>query len=111
MLNAQTRSELETALSPNLSMTDRKKILETLLSFPDVFNDGLGHTSVLSHHINTGNFAPIRQYPRRLPYHYRDEVDKQVKDMLQQEIVQPSTSPWASPVVLVKKRMALTDFV
>ena len=111
VLNAQTRSELETALSPNLSTTDRKKIIETLLSFPDVFNDGLGHTSVLSHHINTGNFAPIRQYPRRLPYHFRDEVDKQVKDMLQQEIVQPSTSPWASPVVLVKKRMALTDFV
>ena len=68
-LDAQTRSGLETALSPYISTTDRKKILETLLSFPDVFNDGLGHTSVLSHHINSGNFAPIRQYPRRLPYH------------------------------------------
>ena len=104
VLDAQTRSELEAALSPNLSATDRQKLLNTLKSFPDVFNDGLGHTSVLSHHINTGNSAPIRQYPRRLPYHYRGEVDQQVKDMLQQGVVQPSTSPWASPVVLVKKK-------
>ena len=104
VLDAQTRSELETALSPNLSTTDRQKLLNTLIYFPDVFNDGVGHTSVLSHHINTGNSAPIRQHPRRLAYHYRGEVDQQVKDMLQQGVVQPSASPWASPVVLVKKK-------
>lgn len=56
------------------------------------------------HNIDTGDSPPIRQYPRRLPYHYRDEVDKQVKDMLSQRVIQPSISPWASPVVLVKKK-------
>ena len=91
-------------MSPSLSESNSRKIFDTLASFPDVFNEGLGHTSVLSHHINTGNSTPIRQYPRRLPFHYTGEVEKQVKDMLQQGVVQPSTSPWASPVVLVKKK-------
>ena len=64
VIKAQTRYELETAISPTISTTDREKVLDTFTSFPDVVNDGLGHTSVLSHHINTVNFAPIRQYPR-----------------------------------------------
>ena len=103
-LEAKTCSELKEALSPSLSESDSKQIFDILASFPDVFNEGLGHTSVLSHHINTGNSTPIRQYPRRLPFHFRGEIDKQVKDMLQQGVVRPSTSPWASPVVLVKKK-------
>ena len=81
-LEAKTCSELKEALSPSLSESDSKQIFDILASFPDVFNEGLGHTSVLSHHINTGNSTPIRQYPRRLPFHFRGEVDKQVKDML-----------------------------
>ena len=103
-LDMKTCSELKEALSPSLSESNSRKIFDTLASFPDVFHEGLGHTSVLSHHINTGNSTPIRQYPRRLPFHYTGEVEKQVKDMLQQGVVQPSTSPWTSPVVLVKKK-------
>ena len=99
-----TLSELHAAISPNLSKSEQKQILETLLSFPDVFNDGLGHTSVLSHSINTGDSLPIKQHPRRLPYHYRGEIHKQVNEMLERGVIQPSTSPWASPVVLVKKK-------
>ena len=34
----------------------------------------------------------------------RDVIQKQVKEMLDDDIVQPSNSPWASPVVLVKKK-------
>lgn len=79
-------------------------MLNTLLSFSDVFDNSLGHTSVALHNINTGDSLPIRQYPRRLPYHHRAEVEKQVKDMLSQGVIQPSTSPWSSPIVLVKKK-------
>ena len=75
-----------------------------MLSFPDVFNDGLGDTSVLPHGINTGDSLQIKQHPRRLPYHYRGEIHKQVNEMLEKGVIQPSTSPWASPVVLVKKK-------
>ena len=103
-ISKTTASELASAISPNLSELDREKLLQTLLSFPDVFQSSLGHTTVVEHRIDTGDSTPIRQYPRRLPHHYRAEVDRQVNEMLSQGVVQPSNSPWASPIVLVKKK-------
>ena len=96
--------ELEAAISASLSTTDKHMLLNTLLEFQDVCNDGLGHTTVVTHKIKNGESPPIRQYPRRLPYHFREEVDKQVNEMLSQDVIQPSTSPWSSPIVLVKTK-------
>ena len=107
-IQAQTLAELRSALSPTLSAVERNQVLDTLLSFPDVFNNELDYTSVLSHHIDTGDTTPIKQHPRRLPYHYRSEVKQQVADMLEKGIIQSSTSPWASPVAVAK--LALTSW-
>ena len=96
--------ELEKSLSPSLLPHERKALLQTLLQYSDVFDNTLGHTDVITHKIETGNAAPIRQYPRRLPYAYRHETSTQICDMLQQKVIQPSNSPWASPIVLVKKK-------
>ena len=104
LMSSQINSDLQTAISPRLSEGDKDKILQTLLEFSDVFHNSLGHTTVLEHHISTGNSPPIRQFPRQLPYHYRNEVSQQVQDMLLQGVIQPSTSPWASPLVLAKKK-------
>ena len=40
---------------------------------------------------------------RRLPFAVRKEVARQLENMQEQKIIQPSTSPWASPIVLVRK--------
>ena len=96
--------DLENALSPELSISERSEILATLMKFADVFQETLGHTDVISHKIDTGDAPPIRQYPRRLPYAFREEVKSQVTDMLQKGVIEPSSSPWASPIVLVKKK-------
>ena len=103
-ISPDTLAELHAAISPNLDSQEKAQLLQTLLSFSDVFSNSLGHTTVTAHKVDTGDAHPIRQYPRRLPYHYRDEVDKQVQEMLSQGVVEPSTSPWASPIVLVKKK-------
>ena len=39
-----------------------------------------------------------------MPYHHRVEVEKQVNDMLSQGVIQPSTSPLSSSIVLIKKK-------
>ncbi|KAF7255282.1 hypothetical protein EG68_07837 [Paragonimus skrjabini miyazakii] len=63
-----------------------------------------GRSSRIQHRINTGESVPLRQPPRRIPALYRDQVSKIIDDMLARDVIQPSTSPWASPVVLVNKK-------
>ena len=102
---SDVQKQLENALSPSLLPMERDILLQTLLKYSDVFDDKvLGHTGVITHKIDTGNAVPIRQLPRRLPYAYRQETSKQITDMLNQGVIQPSHSPWASPIVLVKKK-------
>jgi len=90
--------QLEDSLSSDLFPSERETILDTLLQFTDIFEERLGHTNIIQHTIDTGNNAPIRQYPRRLPYAYRAETRTQVQDMVNQGVIQPSCSQWASPL-------------
>ena len=83
------------------------KISKLLSDYEDVFSKGdhdIGKTDRVKHSIHTTCPAPIRQCPRRPAIGERDEIDKQVKDMLDRGIITPSTSPWASPVVLANKK-------
>nr|VZH94052.1 unnamed protein product [Spirometra erinaceieuropaei] len=63
----------------------------------------LGRTSVWQHTIDTGSARPIRQPPRRVPVHFQKQLEQTNKDMLDKHVIRPSSSPWASPIVLVKK--------
>ena len=64
----------------------------------------IGLTTLAEHPIKTGDAAPIKQRPRRVPIAYADEEKKAIEDLLQKGVIQKSTSPWASPIVLVKKK-------
>ena len=71
----------------------------------DVFSlhGELGCTTLMEHRIHTIDHPPIRQQPRRVPHHLLPEVDRQIDDMIDRGLIEESSSPWASPVVLVKK--------
>ena len=92
------------ALSSSLSLCEKDTLLTTMLCYANVFEHSLGHTTVVRQNINTGDFPPIRQHPRYLPYAYRKETDEQIRDMLDQGVIHPSISPWASRIVLVQKK-------
>ena len=70
----------------------------------------LGKTDLVQHRINTGNAHPVKQRPRRQPFRKREEEQKAIQQMLEQKVIEPSISPWASPVVLVKKKDGSTRF-
>ena len=56
------------------------------------------------HHIETGLAQPVRLPPYRPPHAYRDAVKKELQEMLSSGIIEPSTSEWSAPIVLVKKK-------
>lgn len=96
-----------------LNAGQQRQLHKLLLEFQDIFSKGpqdLGKTGLAKHEINTGDAVPVRQHPRRLPLAQREEAFKAVKDMQKQGIIEPSVSPWASPVVLVKKKDGSTRF-
>ena len=64
----------------------------------------------MEHHINTGDATPIRQPAQCIPFVQREEIKKLLKEMEKKKIIQPSKSPWASPVVLVKKKDGSMQF-
>ena len=71
----------------------------------------LGFCDVLQHDIDTGDAYPIKHSPRRPPIAAAWAEDEIVNEMLSTGVIEPSSSPWASQVCLVKKRRELTDFV
>lgn len=92
--------------SCGLSSIQTQQLQQLLHNYADLFvtaGGQLGCTGTVRHTIQTSGL-PIRQPMRRLPVALKTTVDSQVETMLQQKIIQPSCSPWSSPVVMVKKK-------
>ena len=91
---------------------EKEKLLALLELYIDVIgsDNDLGCTKVLHHNIDTGSASPIRQPVRRLSLPAKEEVKKLLGEMLQKNVISPSTSPWASPIVLVRKKDESTRF-
>ncbi|KAL1916635.1 uncharacterized protein VTP21DRAFT_5339 [Calcarisporiella thermophila] len=81
---------------------------ETLLSgFPQVLAENPRkpeRTDVGHHGIDRRIAKPINLLPRRLPPTFRDSSIVELKQMIDNEIVRPSKSPWAAPLNPVRKR-------
>lgn len=104
--------ELYERSSQSLNQDQQVKLKELLYQHKDTFSESgeLGRTNLVYHEINTGNARPIRQPARRLPHHQRSEAQAQVDEMLKSGVISPSSGPWASPIVLVKKKDGSTRF-
>ncbi|GFU29205.1 retrovirus-related Pol polyprotein from transposon 412 [Trichonephila clavipes] len=84
-------------------------IKEFQILFSRTYED-FGRTRLTKHRIDTGEHPPIKQHPRRLPFAKQEEVQKLIRDMKNNDVIEPSSSPWASPIVLVRKKDGSTRF-
>ena len=85
------------------------RILAADKEYTDVFaldSTEVGRTKLLKeveHSIDTQAHTPIRQAPHSIPFSLCSKVEILIQKMLEQKIVEESSSPWASPIVLVSK--------
>ncbi|KAK0425660.1 hypothetical protein QR680_009307 [Steinernema hermaphroditum] len=64
----------------------------------------LAQTDLVTHKIDTESNAPIKGKARQIPYPMKEKVMEMVQQYLRQGIIRRSHSPWASPLVLVRKK-------
>ncbi|CAG2212340.1 unnamed protein product [Mytilus edulis] len=84
--------------------TDFANLLKRYKNVFSKSSDDIGRTNLIQHEINTGNAVPIRQPPRRLPFGKRQIEKDEIQRMLKLGVIEPSTSSWSSPVVLIAKK-------
>ena len=81
----------------DLTTDEKEELYKLLLEYADVFAESsaeLGRMNLIKHSIDTGNEHPIRQPCRRVPPARREHSRGLIKDMLQKNIIQPSSSLW-----------------
>lgn len=82
-------------------------MLQLLTQFSDICQkpNQLPPHREIDHHINLKEGAdPVNVRPYRYAYFQKEEIEKQVHEMLKSGLIRPSTSPFSSPVLLVKKK-------
>ena len=105
--------ELIQRAGQGLTGSQLTRVRQLVQEFADVFaakGKALGQIAGVEHEIIVQPDVPIRQAPRRVPPHKLAEVDALIEEMEREGVIEPSSSPWASPIVLVGKKDGSTRF-
>ncbi|TWW73497.1 Retrovirus-related Pol polyprotein from transposon 412 [Takifugu flavidus] len=90
-----------------LPVEDQGKVQSLLRQYASVFSShegDLGCTSLISHDIPLLDDVPVRQCHRRIPPSEYEVVKEHINQLLEAQIIRESSSPYGSPIVLVKKK-------
>ena len=77
------------------------------MKFQDTFSKhqfDLGLTQLVEHSRDVGTHPPIKQAPRRVSVALASEEENVIKELEAQGVIRKNTSPWASPICLVRKK-------
>jgi hypothetical protein len=91
----------------NLSQAQLTIVKDLIASKAEIFakkNEAPSKALNVSHSIETGNSKPIHSAKYRSSHKERPIIEEHVKEMLRTKVIEPSRSPWSSPVVLVPKK-------
>lgn len=101
--------QIETMLrSDHLNPEEKRELITLCKQYTDVFHfpdDKLTFTNQVKHKILTKDEEPVYTKSYRYPHVHKTEVQKQIQQMLDDEIIRPSCSPWSSPIWIVPKKL------
>ena len=91
-------------INPDLTKEQQSQVRQLVTNFASTFTGKPGCTTLLEHDIKLTTNTPVRvkQYP--LPFNMMEAAKDEVRDMINLDIVEPSESPYCSPVLIVKKK-------
>ncbi|XP_070576386.1 uncharacterized protein [Ptychodera flava] len=102
MSSEETWKDVE--IYSGLKDVQRAEATALLEEFGDLFTDCPGRTPLIEHSITTTTEQPVRLRPYRLPESLKETVKVELSKMLKAGIIQKSHSPYAAPIILVKKK-------
>ena len=99
----QKENVSEVKLGAVLNDSQSRQLQALLKDYANVFSDVPERTSKIKHRISLVDEDPVRLKPYPLPYALRQELKNEIKEMLDMGVIRKSSSPYASPAVIVKK--------
>jgi len=91
-------------IDERLSASEKSQMLRLLKCYPEVFSDIPGCTDIVEHAIVLNTQEPIRTKMYPMPYSVREAINTEIQDMIKLDIIEETESPYASPIVLIKKK-------
>jgi hypothetical protein len=101
--SGQKETYLNVQYSDSLSEEQLEEVKQLVSQYKHIFSDKPGTTYLEEHRIELTTDESIQQKPYPLPYAMREEVRKEIDQMLEDGIIEHSDSPYAFPIVVVKK--------
>jgi RNase H-like domain found in reverse transcriptase/Reverse transcriptase (RNA-dependent DNA polymerase)/Integrase zinc binding domain len=91
-----------------LNTEENSSVMSICKKYADVFHldgDPYTNTNLYEQAIRLKpHEAPIYRKPYRIPESQKNEVDRQIQDMMEKGIIENATSEWSSPILLVPKK-------
>ena len=99
--------QLDITRSNSWTESQKIEIKQVFEEYSDVFALNpleLGRTALVKHTIKVVDPKPFKERYCRIPLHQFEEVCKHLKEMEEIGAIRRLNSPWASPIVLIKKK-------
>lgn len=87
----------------NLVEDEKTELFKLINDYSDLFSGNLGRTFLTEHVIVTGDAKPVTLPPYRTSPVKKRIIEEQIEKMLQDDIIEPASGPWAAPVVIVNR--------
>ena len=108
--NSQAVAELSSKLG-HLTLVEHDQLSSLIEEYKGLFPDVPGRAKGIHHDVDVGDSRPIKQHPYRVGPVKKQIMDREIQYMLDNDIIEPSSSPWSSPCLLVPKSDGSSCFV